>query len=169
MTHNSDWIVKQMGAIIEEGHNWLVYSASWPQAGHVIRLQNLQIQWVCIDQTCLHSCLRLSSAPLIRLMRAHAHTHTFLSCLRCRVFLNMSLKKKNQVCRHCVSVGGSHGEATGQQSGTCLHFKIHSGKRRSLHLFKTLLMSFNTASWLPLLPPCASVGRQRLWPFCAPL
>ena len=36
-------------------------------------------------------------------------------------------------------------------------FQIHTVKRHSLHLLKTLLMSFNTTSRLPLLPPYVCV------------
>lgn len=47
-------------------------------------------------------------------------------------------------------------------------FQIHTVKQDSLHLFKTLLMSFNTTSWLPLLPPrvCVCVC---LWWWTTPL
>lgn len=36
-------------------------------------------------------------------------------------------------------------------------FQIHTVKQHSLHLFKTLVMSFNTTSRLPLLPPHVSL------------
>lgn len=149
-THaNSKWIIKQMNTIKEAGHDRLLYSVS--TRPRLVMSLDFKISRSNEFASIVRVCSPASSSlypPLIILM------HTFLSCLRCRVFLNMSFKKKRQVCRHCVSVGGSHGEATGQQSGTCLHFMIHTVKQRSLHLFKTLLMSFNTASRLPLLPPC---------------
>lgn len=68
----------------------------------------MSLYWTALLMVCVHNYLTGS------------YIHTFLSCLRCCVFLNGSLKK---TCRHCVSVGGTHREATGQQSGTCLHFR----------------------------------------------
>lgn len=79
---------------------------------------------------------------------------TFLSCLRCCVFLNGSFQKNMQT----LCLRGRHSEG-GDWSAkwNMFAFQIHTVKQHSLHLFKTLVMSFNTTSRLPLLPPHVSL------------
>lgn len=95
------------------------------------------------------------------------NTHTLPSCFRCSIFLNRH--------RHCVSVGGTRMQATGQQSGTCLHFPFRST------LWSSTVSTFLKVWSCHLTPPhdflyslcvcvCVfAVGGQRLWPFCQPL
>lgn len=91
-THaNSKWIIKQMNTIKEAGHDRLLYSVS--TRPRLVMSLDFKISRSNEFASIVRVCSPASSSlypPLIILM------HTFLSCLRCRVFLNMSFKKKDK-------------------------------------------------------------------------
>lgn len=136
--------------------------AHWLQADYLIKLQIYSH-----NESVLNRCVHILGLALYSSIK-HTHTqthlraHTFPSCFRCCT-LKWALFWRTR--RHCVSVGGAHTEATGQQNRNMFAFplRIHTEGRSSVStFFKGLVVSFNTTPLLPL-DLCVSVCVCLCW------